>query len=59
MDKDVAPKETQAPERRLYEAPKLTEIGSVAQLTQDPQVVPRGTSGQPTGAQIFFLGDNA
>jgi hypothetical protein len=44
--------------RRPYEAPRLVELGAVAQLTQDPQVRPQA-SGPTAGSHIFFLGDDA
>jgi hypothetical protein len=43
--------------RRPYETPKVTDLGKVAQLTQDPQVAPYVSNN--VGTEVFFLGDNA
>ena len=58
MHKDARTTEGQPLERRKYEAPKVSEIGSVAQLTRvvdDPQFRPLSVG----STEIFFLGDNA
>jgi hypothetical protein len=46
------------PVRRPYEAPALTELGTVAQLTQQPPSNP-SVGSELTGTQVFFLGDDA